>query len=189
MKLDHLLENLGDLGYVNDAKLKKVRGFLTPELAAKHVDILCQALAKFVPTKELDVISAAMSGDANSPEDVEFSTKMLLRAVTPLADKVSMSSVVPAITGSLKPVEMQFETVDGKLAPLEKFHFTFTIRHVKAKWEVASSKVGYYSTWSTKRLDTPSDALAHLKREMQKFEKFRSQTEKDNAILLAKHTK
>lgn len=76
MKLGQLLETLD---YVPGLKLKKVKAFLTPALAAEHHELICQALAKFVPAKDIDVLRAAALDTNKDGETVKFILKLLAK--------------------------------------------------------------------------------------------------------------
>lgn len=160
MKLSQLLETFE---FVPQPKLKKVKSFLTPELAQQHYELICQVLAKFVPSKELDVIQSIMLEKQVDSDTIEFYLKMLHKQLGAI-DGVIMN---PIQNGTVSGGLPSILDAEGRT----RFGCVFWITYEKAKWQVKHVNFGS----ATKRFDEPKLIVPYLKKVFARFEKLRAE--------------
>jgi len=160
------------------AKLEQIKKFLTPEVMAKHANVIIHLLAVKVDSRTLDELQAKIEGE-ESPDDIKFNKDLMLKALPKeTAPRYNDSG---DIYGTFRKDEKEFKYVkDGQNYIFRRSDVSYFIYFSKARWEVLI-RVGWPSSNSRKRFEKAEDVVAFInkrlavtKKEDAEFEKFKA---------------
>jgi hypothetical protein len=158
-----------------EAKTRKIRAIVTPELFAKNYDLLTQLLGAALSMKDVDELGAMLRGTTRSEDDIldqlevakAFFPKDTDPKIHPIK-KNSWSSLTDghALRGVLTfPMEMSTRHQDGSITKkVETKKYTYDLRFEKQKWTAS-----IYNDWGKetgKRFDDDGEAVKWLLRQI-----------------------
>jgi len=172
MKAADLFEGIEDVKLYlgGEAKMKKLRQIITPEVYAKAYDLMIGLAAKGMSAQDMDLLAAQLNDNVVDKDEMMFQFQLIVKGLP--AEAKAEIKTDQDWTGKVDT------WVVGKLPPLVSYDSTFksdlidqflNVRYEKGKWRTGVT-AGRFD-WARKAFDTPEEALTHLRKEFPKRKK------------------
>lgn len=125
-----------------EAKIKKLKGILTPEVYAKQYDLVIGLLANGLSSKDMDELQAKLTGSYRDRDDILAQLKLVARLVpkntNPEIVNVADKHNTLSLRGSLPVIK-----ISTSLAKDVEFHIWYNMDWLSQKWRC---QLGCYAT-------------------------------------------
>jgi hypothetical protein len=185
MKTTELLEGLEDvtLYQAGNAKIKRLRDIITPEVYAKAYDLMIGLAAKGMSTKDMDLLAAQLQDKVMSKDEVEFQLKLIAKAAPANTSDLAIKDSKDGgkhVVGRL-PDMLWFANAGDKTPPNREKQY-FNASYKKGKWYLEASDGLIY--WKTTKYETPEELLVGLTKLAANRAKTLAKTEAKNAEIM-----
>jgi hypothetical protein len=177
VKTTELLEGLEHvtLYHAGDAKVKKLRKIITPEVYANAYDLMIGLAAKGMSAQDMDLLAAQLNDKIVDEDEMGFQLKLIAKGLPPEAkaevkNRTDWDDKSPYVYGLL-PAMTTYEDKTFKIKPLEQ---TLNVSYSKGKWRTAVLN-GHWD-WKKKAFDTPEEVLTYLRAEFERRHKENART-------------